>query len=539
MDNQSTLTARAIVEWAINYGATDVVIAPGSRSAPLSYAFAQAQAAGDIRVHVRIDERDAGFLALGLAKAAGKPVPVVVTSGTAVANLVPAVVEAFYSGVELVVISADRPAAQRQRRSPQTIAQSEMFGTYVRKLDLAVAADVAKEISLLNSNGHTKPLHINVQFEMPLMPEVGDWKPQVARRIAAPREDSAESCSVPSRGLIIAGDINDQKSVEQISQLAIKLGWPIIWEPTANVHKAPNAIAHGVLLLASMQTPECIVTVGAVGLSRVVMAALKNTAQHLVIHLPSDGEEVPDPAGTARKVFHSIPLLNNSVDTNWLLEWKVAEEKAGNVVREVLSSKILTGPRVAIDVWNHADVSTQLFIAASWPVRHVEAYAPTRTGLRTLGNRGANGIDGLISTAWGAALTQQSRTYLLIGDIAFLHDIAGLNVSDQDIKPNLTIVVSDNDGSGIFGQLEQGAPEYAEHYERVFGTPHGKDLWVIAESFGIPAQRVTTTDELQRALLNTDKIPGVHVIVCTTGSRIDETNLIKKIATQVASELKS
>lgn len=540
MTNQSTVNARAIVEWLLAAGVDNVVIAPGSRSAPLSYAFAQAQSAGKLRIHVRIDERDAGFLALGISKASGKPVPVVVTSGTAVANLLPAVVEGFYSGVELVVVSADRPAIQRNRRSPQTISQATLFGNYARGVDLAVDADVPSELAqLFVETQHKQPLHINAQFDLPLMPDDVDWKPTAGQYEIPIREIQSTTIEreVPSRGLIIAGDINNATAAKEISGLASELGWPIVWEPTANVHQSPHALSHGVLLINHLPTPECIVTVGAVGLSRVVLAALKKTPMHIAVHLSSDGPEAADPVGTAQEILDAVPNFTTSKDDEWLQIWKSADDKAADIVKQALSAKTLTGQRVAVDVWNHAGEADQLFIAASWPVRHLEAYAPTRTGVRTLGNRGANGIDGLISTAWGCALTHAQRTYLLIGDIAFLHDASGLNVADDEVKPNLTIVVSDNDGSGIFGQLEQGAPQYAQHYERVFGTPHGKDLWVIAESYGIPAQRVTTTDELARALSNTDKIPGVHVIVCTTGNRAHEAELIKDIASQVMSAL--
>ena len=540
MTNQSTVNARAIVEWLLDAGVTDVVIAPGSRSAPLSYAFAQAEAAGLVRVHVRIDERDAGFLALGISKSSSKPVPVVVTSGTAVANLLPAVIEGYYSGIELVVVSADRPARQRNRRSPQTIDQAKLFGKYALAVDLAVDADVPTELSrLVEQRNVPQPLHINAQFDVPLMPTSSDWTPQQVTHSIQENVHLAATVhqEVPSRGLIIAGDMNDINAAREIGQLATSLGWPIIWEPTANVHAADYAIAHGPLVLPHCPTPDCILTIGALGLSRVTMAALRTTPQHIAIHLPSSGQELTDPTGTAKQVLHAVPSLTTTRDDSWLAMWQSAAQKAQDIVDAALSQKTLTGQRVAVEVWKHAKHDDQLFIAASWPVRHVEAYAPVREGLRTLGNRGANGIDGLISTAWGTALTHAARTYLLIGDIAFLHDAGGLNVSAADSRPNLTIVVSDNDGSGIFGQLEQGAPEFARHYERVFGTPHGKDLWVIAESYGIPAQRVTTADELARALTQTDKIPGVHVIVCTVSNRQDEADLIKHIAQDVATAL--
>jgi 2-succinyl-5-enolpyruvyl-6-hydroxy-3-cyclohexene-1-carboxylate synthase len=149
------------------------------------------------------------------------------------------------------------------------------------------------------------------------------------------------------------------------------------------------------------------------------------------------------------------------------------------------------------------------------------------------GNRGANGIDGLISTAVGAGIGTKKRTVLLMGDIAFLHDLGGLNFGEGQVQPDLTIVVLDNNGSGIFSQLEQGAIEYKEHYEKVFGTPHGKDLWVIAESLGIPAKQVTTKNELKFALQNFAKMPGIKVVICLTGDRSSENDLIKQIVAQV------
>jgi 2-succinyl-5-enolpyruvyl-6-hydroxy-3-cyclohexene-1-carboxylate synthase len=204
-------------------------------------------------------------------------------------------------------------------------------------------------------------------------------------------------------------------------------------------------------------------------------------------------------------------------------------------VETALAANTLTGPSAAQVVWNQAGQDDQLFVAASWPVRHLEAHAGTRNGLQVFGNRGANGIDGLISTATGVAIGTKKRTVLLMGDIAFLHDLGGLNLGEGQEQPNLTIVVLDNNGSGIFSQLEQGAVEYQEHYEKVFGTPHGKDLWVIAESLGIPAKQVTTKTELKFALESFEKMPGIKVIVCLTGDRSAENDLIKQIVALVKS----
>lgn len=543
MTNQSTMTARSIVEWLLDAGVEHVVVAPGSRSAPLSYAFAQAAAAGSVTLHVRIDERDAGFLALGLAKASGRPVPVVVTSGSAVANLMPAVVEAHYSGIPLVVLAADRPESSRGHRAPQTIAQANIFGEFASggQADIAHDANVDETLSRIFGApvAHRGPIHLNVQFTMPLMPDDDSWVPTIGAHSvgAVVLESVPAQLDVPSKGIVLVGDVNDRDATCVIAELATKLGWPIIWESTANVHGATNALSHGVLLIESMPTPDMVISVGAVGLSRVTGKLLQATPSHIAVHLVSDGPEVPDAFATAQLIVDGLPHASNEIDPQWLESWREADAKAALIVTQELSTQTLTGPSAAVQLWNQVSDNSTLMISASWPVRHIEAFAPVREGVRTLGNRGANGIDGLISTAWGIACSAKNNTYLLMGDIAFLHDMGGLNVSDDQPRPNLTIVVLDNDGSGIFSQLEQGAPAYAAHYEQVFGTPHGRDLWVIAESLGVPAKRVTTRDELTRALEMTERIGGVSVIVCTTGNRAHENELIKSIRDKVTTAL--
>lgn len=545
MTNQSTKTARSIVEWLLDAGVEHVVIAPGSRSAPLSYAFAQAAASKNLTMHVRIDERDAGFLALGLAKASGKPVPVVVTSGSAVANLLPAVVEAHYSGVPLVVLAADRPAASRGHRAPQTIAQANIFGEFASggRVDLAPEdnVDVALAHIFNSPRIHRGPIHINVQFNLPLMPDDSTWTPKLGTHevVVAKETSHTVELEVPAHGLILVGDLNDRDAACDIAELAEKLGWPIVWETSSNVHGATNALSHGVLLLDVVPTPDMVFSIGAVGLSRVTGKLLQATPHHIAVHLDSDGPETPDAFATAKQVVRGVPSAINTVDAQWLASWREADRKASEIVISQLRSQTLTGPSAAVQLWDHVPHASNLMVAASWPVRHIEAFAPSREGVRTFGNRGANGIDGLISTAWGIASAASTPTYLLIGDIAFLHDMSGLNVAEGQPRPHLTIVVLDNDGSGIFSQLEQGAPAYAAHYEEVFGTPHGQDLWVIAEALGVPAKRVTTRDELTRALEMSDRIGGVSVIVCTTGNRKDENTLITTIRDKVSASLRS
>ena len=545
MVNDSTLAARAIVEELIKSGMRHAVIAPGSRSAPVSWALAQAEQAGLIKLHVRIDERDAGFLALGISKASNQIVAVVVTSGTAVANLYPAVVEAHQSAISLVVISADRPSKSRGTTAPQTILQTNFFNGYVNAaidIDCSEGIDHGELVSGLLRKSQTPrrgPVQLNVQFPMPLMPEAEElsWRPDAKfHEPILPMHSVAELIELPSHGLVIVGDVNDEDASLEAGKLAAQLGWPLIWEPTSNAHGSENSLSHGVLLLNAQDAPQvdAVITVGTVGLSRSVLRLLQTCPVHYAVHLNSAGPAIPDPANSAARVLSQIPRATCSVDANWLQKWHIADGVAHEQIEIALAGNTLTGPSVAQRIWDFANGEDQLFVSASWPVRHLEAYADTRSGLRVLGNRGANGIDGLISTAWGVASTSIERTYLLIGDIAFLHDLGGLNVAQDEQVPNLTIVVIDNDGGGIFSQLEQGSPTYQEHYEKIFGTPHGKDLWVIAESLGIAATRVTTMPELTKILSANERIPGVHVIVCTTGSRVFEAQLIQDISTSVS-----
>jgi 2-succinyl-5-enolpyruvyl-6-hydroxy-3-cyclohexene-1-carboxylate synthase len=292
-----------------------------------------------------------------------------------------------------------------------------------------------------------------------------------------------------------------------------------------------------VVLLQADVAPkvDVVVTLGTVGLSRAILGLLKSVPTHIAIHSATAGSDLPDPVSSANEILECVPKLKTTVDSEWLSQWQTLDNKATTSVAAALAPDTLSGPSAAQLVWNQAGEADQLFVAASWPVRHLEAHASKRKGLQVFGNRGANGIDGLISTATGVAIGTKKRTVLLMGDIAFLHDLGGLNLGEGQDQPNLTIVVLDNNGSGIFSQLEQGADEYKEHYEKVFGTPHGKDLWVIAESLGIPAKQVTTKTELKFALESFEKMPGIKVIVCLTGDRSAENDLIKQIVAQVKS----
>ncbi len=616
--NASTALARAVLGDLVRGGVRELVLCPGSRSAPLAFAGARLADTGALRMHVRIDERSAGFLALGLAKVSGRPVAVVCTSGTAVANLMPAVVEASYAAVRLMVISADRPVETRGVGAPQTIDQIELFGDHVRFFaDLGAPASAAEAVAQARpvvrlalrtaagrsrsgfGTAHCGPVHLNVGFRLPLVPDPPDnplqtplmdsrdsfdpivWSgvhpqpPEVAPAPAAgpgsslrpphpdepgrtdhpqgedlpqraeqpdqptgPGNESAGRpdagaghvsdrvpADQPPRGLILVGDLPgtvDDATHQAILRLSSAKGWPIVAEPTANLHGQDTVLGHGVLVLgtawADERPPDLVLTAGAFGLSRPTLALLRRARTHVAIELPGVGREVCDPVRTAVRVIDAVPspASDAAPDPQWLAGWLAADRRARAVVDATLARPAgLTGGAAAREVFQSTPPDGLLLLAASWPVRHVEALGGRRSGLRVIGNRGANGIDGLVATAWGAALAHQrsggDRAIALLGDLAFLHDHNGLLCGPGEERPDLSIVVVDNGGGGIFSQLEQGRPEYAADFERLFATPQGRDLVAVAEAAGVPAERVTTLAALRAALA--PEVRGVHVVV--------------------------
>jgi 2-succinyl-5-enolpyruvyl-6-hydroxy-3-cyclohexene-1-carboxylate synthase len=612
--NPATALARAVLGELVHQGVHEVVLAPGSRSAPLAFEALRLADAGTVRLHVRIDERSAGFLALGLAKVSGQPVAVICTSGTAVANLAPAVVEASYSAVPLVVVSADRPVESRGVGSPQTIDQVQFFAGNVRffadlgaeratgaqaQAALAQSARATVGLAVAAAQGvvaqgvvggsgaagvgggslglahagpahqviHRGPVHLNVGLRPPLVPEpaelaVAGEGAEGALGLGSPprirlpplagcdhREAGEVLGGVPARGVILAGDLpcSALRGPHQwLVELASACGWPIIAEPSANLHDAPTALGHGVLVLGaegflSGHLPDLVLTVGNFGLSRSTMQLVRRARRHVAIELPTVGREVCDPVRTADLVLAGIPLppSDPEPDPVWLSDWRAADSEAARVVAAaVLAGTSTTGSAVAAHVWRSAPDDALLLVAASLPVRQVEAFAGRRTGLRVIGNRGANGIDGLVSTAWGAALAHQAHeggpALALLGDLALLHDHNGLLVGADEPRPDLVIVVIDNDGGGIFHQLEQGRREYADSFERIFGTPHGRDLVAVAAAAGVPAVGVTDLAGLDREVRQAQAAGGVHVVVVRVPDRAGEADLLARVRGEVA-----
>lgn len=568
----SVAQALVVVDELIRCGVTDVVLGVGSRSASLALAVSAAEERGELRLHVRVDERVAGFMALGIGKATGVPAAVITTSGTAVANLLPAVIEAHESRVPMVVITADRPSRLRHVGANQTIDQSGIFDGFVRTaIDMETAHDapelnrfwrstISRLVARATDSIDPGPVHLNAPFDAPLVgPELlaplppalagrPDGRPWTAdaRLVAGmsiPLDEALalldENATVPPRGLILVGDHDDDDSIDLIDELGDALGWPVISEPSGRASGSHTGLAHGPLVCAdesfvSEHIPELVITVGRVGLYRSLAAIIARAQMHIAVDTRSAWS---DPTRSADVVVASVPLPPASApnDESWWTDWERADLLAAAAVETVLGSRsgAPTGMQVARVVADSVPEDGQLFLASSSVVRHVGSFAGRSLNrVSVLGNRGASGIDGCISTAWGAAVGEQSigggPAIALVGDEAFWYDSNALAVPSTEARPDLVIVVADNDGAGIFSTLEQGDEAFEQHFERVFGVPLGIRLQELSSAFGVSVVQVEDVDELRQAI--DDRLgDGVHVIVTRSCARSIEAETLRSI----------
>lgn len=568
MEAPSPRLAVAAVEELIAGGVRDVVVAPGSRSAPLALAIADAERRGLLRLHVRFDERSAAYLALGLAKVSGSPTAVVTTSGTAAVNLHPAVVEAAYAGVPLIAITADRPSSLRGSGANQTIDQRMIFGpdpvlvVDLEGCDADETGRLVRQAVQASMGDQPGPVHLNAPFTEPLVSAeehavAATITPTPFRaggsRISRTRPDLAallpqDAVEVPlARGILIAGDFADEGAREAAADLATTMGWPVISEPSGNLSSHGNALRHGPMLLASMTergvVPDIVVTVGRVGLHRPVTRLLAAARVHIAVDVPPYLARV-DPARTARAIVDAVPVAAGPIDPGWGEQWRAADSAAATVVAGVLTASDattpFTGATVARLVAKAAHQHDLLVVGPSWPIRHVSLYAG-HVRAACIANRGTSGIDGVMSTAWGAAIAQGDRhmdamTYALVGDLTALYDRNGLLAPSREPLPRLVYVVADNDGGGIFSALEQGAPEFAADFERVFGTPPGADVASLLAAPRIEVTTVASAAELADSLgVRPD---GVRIIVARCASRDTEAAVVRDLQVSVDAALR-
>jgi 2-succinyl-5-enolpyruvyl-6-hydroxy-3-cyclohexene-1-carboxylate synthase len=510
--NPSTAQARVVVDELIRGGVRDVVLCPGSRNAPLAFALQDADRAGRLRLQVRIDERTAGFLAIGLAIAAGTPVCVAMTSGTAVANLGPAVLEANYARVPLIVLSANRPYEMLGTGANQTMEQLGYFGTQVRAtISLGLAEDAPDRIDALNAtwrsatcrvlvaatgarSANAGPVHFDIPLREPLVPDSDPGPAPPGRPDGRPWTytpavsfDQPLDIDLSRDTVVIAG----HGAGEQPALAAL----PTVAEPTA----PPTANPLHPLALPLLR-PQQVIMLGRPTLHRPVSTLLADPS--VPVYALTTGPRWPDVSGNSQATG-TRAVTTGEPDPAWLRRCAELNGHAITAVRGQLKAHPLTtGLHVAAAVADALRPGDQLVLGASNPVRDAALVGLNPHGIKVRSNRGVAGIDGTVSTAIGAALAHEGsgRTIALIGDLTFVHDSSGLLIGPTEPVPaDLTIVVSNDNGGGIFELLEQGDPRFSAVSARVFGTPHDVDVGALCRAYHIESRQIEV-DELGAAL---------------------------------------
>lgn len=535
--NPSSMLAHVLVDELVRCGVRHVVLCPGSRSAPLAYALLAAARAERLDLHVRVDERAGAFLALGLGKASGRPAVVVTTSGTAVANLHPAVLEAAEAGVPLLVLSADRPPELRGTRANQTTSHLSILAGAVRwSHDLGApeaeprmpawrtAVDRAVAAATGALTGDPGPAHLNVPLRDPLAPGPGD-DTELAEGLAG-RPDGAPWTAVAADGhdgaatvlevpgpdvdetLLVLGDAPASLAHAAVATAAA-CGWPVVAEPFgpgARPHVAPHgpSVLRTPGLLAT-HPPRRIVVVGHPTLTRELAALLRTSGAHVVA--VTDRPIWPDPGHVAATVasprFVTAPPAA-AASGPFADAWAAAAARTARIAPTAIAATWPSGPAVADVVLAYVPAGATLFVGSSNAARDVDL-ARRADGPEVVGNRGLAGIDGNVSTAAGLALARPGTpTYALVGDLTFLHDANALLVGPDEPPVDLTVVVVDDSGGGIFGTLEYGEPGRLatdrSGYERLFGTPTGSRIELVAAAHRVEHRDVGTAAELAEAV---------------------------------------
>lgn len=530
----ATFCATLVDEW-VRAGVAHAVVSPGSRSTPMAMALADRP---ELELHVHHDERAASFMAVGLGLATGVPAVVLTTSGTAAVELHPAVVEAHQAAVPMIVVTADRPPELHQVGAPQTVDQQHLFGGAVRWFADPGPPDAgatwswrslaARSVAEATTGGTGPgPVHLNLPFREPLVsipsrlpdgrPDGAPWHTTAGRRSAVDRYGTARLTELleAERGVIVAGAGCGEP--EAVLALAEATGWPVLADPPSGARLPhPRVVAAADAILRDAATAErlqaqVVLRLGAPPASKVVSAWLRGSGGRQVA-IGGDARWF-DAERTAAHVLHADPaavlaalprLIGDagSVST-WAEQWQAAEEAAQAAIDTTTAGhQEATEPGIARSVLAALPEGSSLVVSSSMPIRDLEWYGAPRTGVRVVANRGANGIDGVVSTAVGVALSARGSgrtTVVLVGDVAFLHDSnALLGLADRDI--DLTMVVVDNDGGGIFSFLPQADALGSDRFEKLFGTPHGVDLRVLAAAHGLTTVEPAGSAEVATAV---------------------------------------
>jgi 2-succinyl-5-enolpyruvyl-6-hydroxy-3-cyclohexene-1-carboxylate synthase len=552
--NRNTALASALADELERSGVRHACISPGSRSAPLALALWRQPG---IRSWVHVDERCSGFFALGLARQSGQPVAILTTSGTAAANLHPAVAEASESRIPLVVITADRPPELRGRGAGQTIDQLKLFGSAVRwfcEVGVQQASDegllhfrsVAVRAVAESLGSPPGPVHLNVPLTEPLAPDEveGDvpagsalaleGRPgrrpitKVARQADVPGTELiaefADLLTTCRRGVILAGRSQDPAVADAVTAVADACGYPVLAEPISQLrageHSLENVVAHYDPIFRALPgglEPELVVRIGDMVTSKAVRTWLAGHSECRQVVVDPDGAW-NEPTASADLIARADPKLlfgwfaeelDPRPDRGWLDLWRNADRRASEAIDSFLDGlgEEPFEPRVHRRLAARLPALSTVYVASSMPVRDLESFLPAiDRPIRFLANRGANGIDGTVSSALGAAAVAPGPTFALLGDLALYHDMNGLLAYGR-VEAETTVVVLNNGGGGIFDFLP--IARHRDGYEDLFGTPTGVDLEKVAALYGLPFTRVTSHSALDGAL----ESPGMVEVV--------------------------
>ena len=526
------LLLRAFADELARCGMREACTSPGSRSSPLVLALVREER---LRCFSHVDERCAGFFALGAAKSSGRPVAVTCTSGTAVANLAPAVIEAYQARVPLVVLTADRPSELREVGAGQTIDQIKLFGTAAKWFFEVGTHEATPERGRWMRalacravwtalEGRPGPVHLNFALREPLIapPDLGP-DPQPGRHGGRPwvlRSTPGEDTGAAGRALaLVARDAHrpvvvagrEEPGLGAVAVACERLGWPLLADPLSGARRGGAAIAHYDALLrvdafAAARRPDLVLRCGDLPTSKPLRAWLDGLGEE-VTQLGFDPHGTwQDPGASLQVVLAACPAQTlataaahtPTADPAWLRGWCEADATAAAAIDGVLGDGTLSEPLTARALAAALPADATLFVASSMPVRDVEAFTAVRDdGPRVLCNRGANGIDGTVSSAFGAAAVSGGPVVLLVGDVALAHDVGGL-LAARRLGLAITIVLLDNDGGGIFEFLPLAGAR--DIFEEHVATPHGLDFAQAAALYGCAFVDVADLDGLRAAL---------------------------------------
>jgi len=524
-----------LLDALVDGGVSHMCMTPGSRSTPIALAAARHPG---ITLHVHVDERSSAFFGVGIAAATGQPVAMFCTSGTAAANHLPAVVEASLSRVPIIVMTADRPPELHGVGANQTIDQQHLFRGFVKWFcDTGVPVSAAHERHRWWSMGHEAiqhavrspppgPVHLNLPFREPLMPSGVQLDAQPVTYTESTTTHSTpdqmpaflREVSTGHRVVIVAGRL--RVPPEGLVEACAERGWPLLAEPLSGLRG--GSLSAGALLAADAgfrerYHPDLVIQFGAAPTSRGMQELVRSADRLLIVdsdHLVADpdrraaltiNKHPSDVAGALRAGTSSLPATR----PQWADEWRDADRNVRHAVDTMLDSwdELFEG-RVARDLASAIPGGGVLFAGSSMPIRDLDMYMQSRDGLRVMANRGASGIDGLVSTAFGIAAVS-GPTYALLGDLSLLHDASGLLWGVKRCR-SAVIVVIDNGGGGIFSMLPQASLPRDE-FELLFGTPHGLDLEAVARAAGAGVRTVDSARVF---------VPAVHEAAATGGVQV-------------------